>query len=127
LLIGNTTGNTLAKSTLTAGTNVTVTNGSGTITIAATVDVTNVLAATANATAGAIGTYVWAYPGSIAVTANTTYAGSTLKYSGITADSGTSANSGVVYTTGAALTGTWKAMGTWASATNNAGLYLRIS
>lgn len=36
LLIGNTTGNTLAKSTLTAGSGVTITNGSGTITIAAT-------------------------------------------------------------------------------------------
>ena len=34
LLIGNTTGNTLAKGTLTAGTNVTITNGSGSITIA---------------------------------------------------------------------------------------------
>jgi hypothetical protein len=34
LLIGNTTGNTLAKATLTAGTGITVTNGSGTITIA---------------------------------------------------------------------------------------------
>jgi hypothetical protein len=36
LLIGNSTGNTLAKSTLTAGTGVTITNGSGKITIAAT-------------------------------------------------------------------------------------------
>ena len=36
LLIGNTTGNTLAKSTLTAGSNVTITNGTGTIEIAAT-------------------------------------------------------------------------------------------
>ena len=35
LLIGNSTGNTLAKATLTAGTNVTITNGPGTITIAA--------------------------------------------------------------------------------------------
>jgi len=34
LLIGNTTGNTLALATLTAGSNVTVTNGSGTVTIA---------------------------------------------------------------------------------------------
>jgi hypothetical protein len=34
LLIGNTTGNTLAKATLTAGTGVTITNGTGTITIA---------------------------------------------------------------------------------------------
>ena len=35
LLIGNTTGNTLTKSTLTAGAGVTITNGSGAITIAA--------------------------------------------------------------------------------------------
>ncbi len=34
LLIGNTTGNTLAKATLTQGTGVTITNGTGTITIA---------------------------------------------------------------------------------------------
>lgn len=36
ILIGNTTGNTLAKATLTAGTNVTITNGPGSITIAST-------------------------------------------------------------------------------------------
>ena len=36
LLIGNTTGNTLSKATLTAGSGVTITNGSGTIEIAAT-------------------------------------------------------------------------------------------
>jgi hypothetical protein len=36
LLIGNTTGNTLTKATLTAGTNITITNGPGTITIDAT-------------------------------------------------------------------------------------------
>ena len=35
LLIGNTTGNTLTKATLTAGTNVTITNAAGAITIAA--------------------------------------------------------------------------------------------
>jgi hypothetical protein len=35
LLIGNSTGNTLTKATLTAGTNVTITNGAGSITIAA--------------------------------------------------------------------------------------------
>lgn len=34
LLIGNTTGNTLTKSTLTAGTGISITNGSGSITIA---------------------------------------------------------------------------------------------
>lgn len=36
LLIGNTTGNTLTKATLTQGTGVTITNGSGAITISAT-------------------------------------------------------------------------------------------
>ena len=36
LLIGNTTGNTLSKATLTAGTGISITNGSGAITIAAT-------------------------------------------------------------------------------------------
>jgi len=36
LLIGNSTGNTLAKATLTAGANITITNGPGTITIAST-------------------------------------------------------------------------------------------
>ena len=36
LLIGNSTGNTLSKATITGGTNVTVTNGPGTITISAT-------------------------------------------------------------------------------------------
>jgi len=35
LLIGNSTGNTLTKATLTAGANVTITNGAGSITIAA--------------------------------------------------------------------------------------------
>lgn len=37
LLIGNTTGNTLTKSTLTAGTGISITNGSGAITVASTV------------------------------------------------------------------------------------------
>lgn len=34
LLIGNTTGNTLTKATLTQGTGITITNGAGSITIA---------------------------------------------------------------------------------------------
>ena len=36
LLIGNTTGNTLSKSTLTAGSNISITNGNGTIETATT-------------------------------------------------------------------------------------------
>jgi hypothetical protein len=42
LLIGNTTGNTLTKATLTAGTNVSITNSTGSITIAATGSVSSV-------------------------------------------------------------------------------------
>lgn len=38
LLIGNSTGNTLSKSTLTAGTGINITNGSGTITVTANID-----------------------------------------------------------------------------------------
>lgn len=38
LLIGNTTGNTLAKATLTAGSGISITNGAGSITIAALVN-----------------------------------------------------------------------------------------
>jgi len=52
LLIGNTTGNTLTKATLTAGTGVTITNGGGSITIAAsggTGDVTGPASSTDNA------------------------------------------------------------------------------
>ena len=41
LLIGNTTGNTLTKATLTAGTGVTITNGAGSITIAGLTGITS--------------------------------------------------------------------------------------
>lgn len=53
LLIGNSTGNTLAKSTLTAGSGVTITNGSGSITISATGSGGDVTAAGNNAFTGA--------------------------------------------------------------------------
>lgn len=55
LLIGNTSGNTLTKSTLTAGSNISITNGNGSITIAATGlssgDVVGPASSTANAVA----------------------------------------------------------------------------
>jgi len=51
LLIGNTTGNTLTKATLTAGTGVTITNEAGAITIAASGGVTSV-----NGQTGAVST-----------------------------------------------------------------------
>lgn len=50
LLIGNTSGNTLTKATLTAGTGITVTNGNGSISIASTV--TGSTGANPTATAG---------------------------------------------------------------------------
>lgn len=46
ILIGNTTGNTLTKTTLTAGSGISVTNGSGSITIASTATSPNVTAFT---------------------------------------------------------------------------------
>ena len=49
LLIGNTTGNTLTKATLTAGANITITNGPGTITIASSGGASGVTAVTGTA------------------------------------------------------------------------------
>ena len=54
LLIGNTTGNTLTKSTLTAGTGVSVTNGAGSISIANT-GVTSAVAGTGISVSGSTG------------------------------------------------------------------------
>jgi hypothetical protein len=61
LLIGNTTGNTLTKATLTAGANVTITNSAGGITIAAaggggSGTVTSVSVVSANGLAGTVAT-----------------------------------------------------------------------
>ena len=55
LLIGNTTGNTLTKATLTAGAGITITNGTGTINIDAT-GVTSVSVVSANGFAGTVAT-----------------------------------------------------------------------
>jgi len=55
LLIGNTTGNTLTKSTLTAGTGITISNGAGSITINGTGGtVTSVSVVSANGFAGTV-------------------------------------------------------------------------
>ena len=60
LLIGNTTGNTLTKATLTAGTNVSITNGAGSVTINATDQfvgtVTSASVISANGFAGTVAT-----------------------------------------------------------------------
>lgn len=52
LLIGNTTGNTLAKATLTQGSGISITNGAGSITIAATGGGTVTSVATGNGLTG---------------------------------------------------------------------------
>jgi hypothetical protein len=57
LLIGNTTGNTLTKATLTAGTGITISNGAGSITINGTGGtVTSVSVVSANGFAGTVAT-----------------------------------------------------------------------
>jgi len=57
LLIGNTTGNTLTKATLTAGTGITITNGAGSITITGTGGtVTSISVVSANGFAGTVAT-----------------------------------------------------------------------
>jgi hypothetical protein len=50
LLIGNTTGNTLTKATLTAGSGISITNGAGSITISSTVGSLNEITVTNDAT-----------------------------------------------------------------------------
>jgi len=58
LLIGNTTGSTLTKATLTAGTGISITNGTGTISIAATTSgtVSSASVVSANGFAGTVAT-----------------------------------------------------------------------
>ena len=67
LLIGNTTGNTLAKSTLTGGTGITITNGSGSISIAADNNGTVTSVDTANST------FISGSGGAITTSGNLTY------------------------------------------------------
>jgi hypothetical protein len=139
LLIGNTTGNTLTKSTLTAGTNITITNGTGSITIAA--------AGGSTPTGyGDIGTYVAAYGANGATyTTNSTIAGSSLLYRSGEPRGGFSTvqygtENGVVYAyqnyaaggwTSMGLTGTWRCMtaggGTSSSNYYQFHLWVRVS
>jgi hypothetical protein len=60
LLIGNSTGNTLAKSTLTAGKGMTVTNGAGSITVAASSDITTVVPTSVGSTVNGHVWYIYA-------------------------------------------------------------------
>lgn len=69
LLIGNTTGNTLTKSTLTAGTAISVTNGGGSITIANT-GVTSAVAGTGITVSGATGAVTISIGQAVATSSN---------------------------------------------------------
>jgi len=77
LLIGNTTGNTLAKATLTQGTGISVTNGAGSITIT-NAGVTSLAAGTAISISGATGS----------VTVNATVLGSGQSWQAVTRTAG---------------------------------------
>ena len=122
LLIGNTTGNTLTKSTLTAGTGVSVTNGSGSISITNTApDQTVVLTAgTGISTSGT-------YP-SFTITNTAPSLGGTVtsvsgtgSYGGLSL-SGTVTSSGNI-TLGGTPTGTWPIDVSGNSATVSNGVY----
>lgn len=88
LLIGNTTGNTLTKSTLTAGSGVTITNGAGSITIAATGSGGTVTSVSGTGTVSGI-----TLTGTVTTSGNLTLGG-TLDLSSPPAIGGTAPNSG---------------------------------
>jgi hypothetical protein len=83
LLIGNTTGNTLTKATLTAGTNITITNSAGGISIAAA----------GGSPAGSDTQVQYNNAGAFGASANLTFDGTTLSSSIASAAAGLSLNS----------------------------------
>jgi hypothetical protein len=146
LLIGNTTGNTLTKATLTAGTNISITNGAGSITIAATgggvTSLNGETGAITNTDYGVIGSYVIAatnvFTVSLVKDANVTVAGNTLIRTNATVGASAFAFNGTnnpsiasSQQTSLSLSGTWRRMTRSANnnSASNAGLdlYVRIS
>jgi hypothetical protein len=142
LLIGNTTGNTLTKATLTAGTNITITNGAGSITIAATgggvTSLNGETGAITNTNYGVIGSYIIGASNTQFVLAeflpNLTVAGSSLIRSTQAAASvGISSESTAVVVSqrqaSLGLSGTWRSMtrGSSASTVAASQLWVRIS
>lgn len=99
LLIGNTTGNTLAKATLTAGSGISITNGSGSITIAATGGAGTVTSVDASG-----GTTGLSFSGGPITTSGTlTLAGTLITSNGGTGLASYTAGDIVYYATGTAL------------------------
>jgi hypothetical protein len=98
LLIGNTTGNTLTKATLTAGTGITVTNGTGSITIDA---INNGTVTSVDASGGTTGLSFSGGP--ITTSGTLTLAGTLITSNGGTGLTSYTAGDIVYYATGTAL------------------------
>lgn len=101
LLIGNTTGNTLTPATLTAGTGISITNGSGSITIATTGGGTGTVTSVAFS-GGTTGLTVTGSP--ITTSGTITLAGTLATANGGTGLTGFTANKAVYATSTSALT-----------------------
>jgi hypothetical protein len=121
ILIGNTTGNTLTKSTITAGSGISVTNGTGTITIAATGSggsVTNV-----TVTTGSTGLTVNGGSTASITTAGTfTFAGTLAVANGGTGVTTSTGSGNVVLSTSPVLTTPNIGVPSFATLTNATGL-----
>lgn len=118
LLIGNTTGNTLAKATLTAGTGVTITNGPGTITISApdTGTVTAVTASSPLASSGGA-TPNLSLTGTVAIANGGTAGTATPTAGAVPYGTGTAYAFSAAGTTGQVLTSAGAGAPTWTTPT----------
>jgi len=118
LLIGNSTGNTLAKATLTAGTGVTITNGPGTITISApdTGTVTAVTASSPLASSGGA-TPNLSLTGTVAIANGGTAGTATPTAGAVPYGTGTAYAFSAAGTTGQVLTSAGAGAPTWTTPT----------
>ncbi len=130
--IGN--GSTYNAATLTAGTNISITNGSGSVTIAATggaPTTAQVQSAMAGSNAGDLGTFNFGFISTgTNISAGTNYAGSSINMTGIYTDSGSWPSSPTRGGQGpATVSGTWKAMANlnYSGTVQRAVLFLRVA